>query len=314
MRVTGLLPMAENAVGGNSMRPGDVLTQYGGRTTEVTNTDAEGRLVLADGLAYAVDKLDPDVLVDIATLTGGIKVALGQHTGGLFANDDALAELLDASGDRAGEPVWRMPLSDEYEHKLSSKIADCRQRSRAARRRSRRRCSSSTSSAACPGPTSTSPRSGTPPRTGSSGPRGRPASAPGSCSTGSARHEPLAGVGASMSASALTVRWSLAGARDGIEQELRDYVAAELARPLRAAGGTALQDLADAGRRVVRGQLRLRRRCRPRGVPGVLQWPTTRPVTKIIGSRPVLIEECEVVAVAGGPEGFVSVPSYDAAG
>jgi len=124
LRVTGLLPMAENAVSGTSMRPGDVITQYGGRTTEVTNTDAEGRLVLADGLAYAVDKLDPDVLVDIATLTGGIKVALGQHTGGLFANDDALAGHLDESGARAGEPVWRMPLSEEYESKLSSKVAD----------------------------------------------------------------------------------------------------------------------------------------------------------------------------------------------
>jgi leucyl aminopeptidase len=124
VRVTGLLPMAENAVSGNAMRPGDVITQYGGRTTEVTNTDAEGRLVLADGLAYAVDKLDPDVLVDIATLTGGIKVALGQHTGGLFANDNALAGLLVVSGHRAGEPLWRMPLSEEYESKLSSKIAD----------------------------------------------------------------------------------------------------------------------------------------------------------------------------------------------
>jgi leucyl aminopeptidase len=124
VRVTGLLSLAENAVSGNSMRPGDVITQYGGRTTEVTNTDAEGRLVLADGLAYAVDKLDPDVLVDIATLTGGIKVALGQHTGGLFANDDALADLLDAAGRRSGEPLWRLPLSSDYEHKLSSKIAD----------------------------------------------------------------------------------------------------------------------------------------------------------------------------------------------
>ncbi len=124
VRVTGLLPMAENAVSGNAMRPGDVITQYGGRTTEVTNTDAEGRLVLADGLAYALDKLDPDVLVDIATLTGGVKVALGQHTAGLFASDDALAGLLDASGHRAGEPLWRMPLSEEYEHKLSSKTAD----------------------------------------------------------------------------------------------------------------------------------------------------------------------------------------------
>ncbi len=124
VRVTGLLPIAENAVSGNSMRPGDVITQYGGRTTEVTNTDAEGRLVLADGLAYAVDKLGPDVLVDVATLTGGIKVALGQHTGGLFTNDDALAGHLDTSGHRAGEPLWRMPLSEEYESKLSSKIAD----------------------------------------------------------------------------------------------------------------------------------------------------------------------------------------------
>jgi leucyl aminopeptidase len=124
VRVTGLLPLAENAVGGNSMRPGDVLTQYGGRTTEVTNTDAEGRLVLADAMAYAVEELEPDVLVDIATLTGGIKVALGQHTAGLFANDDALAGLLVASGGRSGEPVWRMPLCEEYETKLSSKIAD----------------------------------------------------------------------------------------------------------------------------------------------------------------------------------------------
>ena len=124
VRVTGLLCIAENAVSGTSMRPGDVITQYGGRTTEVTNTDAEGRLVLGDGLAYAVDKLDPDVLVDIATLTGGIKVALGEHTAGLFANDDVLAGLLDEAGSRAGEPVWRMPLCGEYEHKLSSKVAD----------------------------------------------------------------------------------------------------------------------------------------------------------------------------------------------
>ena len=124
VRVTGLLPLAENAVDGRSMRPGDVIRQYGGRTTEVTNTDAEGRLVLADGLAYAVDKLEPDVLVDVATLTGGIKVALGQHLGGMFATDDALASSLTDAGERAGEPVWRMPLSEEYQSKLASKIAD----------------------------------------------------------------------------------------------------------------------------------------------------------------------------------------------
>ncbi|GAB3662285.1 hypothetical protein GCM10027596_23450 [Nocardioides korecus] len=124
VRVTGLLPMAENAVGGAAMRPGDVVTHVGGRTTEVTNTDAEGRLVLADGLAYAVAELSPDALVDVATLTGGVKVALGQHLAGLFANDDALAGRLDAAGAASGEPVWRMPLSSEYESKLASKIAD----------------------------------------------------------------------------------------------------------------------------------------------------------------------------------------------
>ncbi len=124
IRVTGLLPLAENAVDGRSMRPGDVIRHYGGRTSEVTNTDAEGRLVLADGLAYAVDQLDPDVLVDVATLTGGIKVALGQHLGGMFATDDALASALREAGERAGEPVWRMPLCEEYQSKLASKIAD----------------------------------------------------------------------------------------------------------------------------------------------------------------------------------------------
>lgn len=124
VRVTALLPLAENAVGGGSMRPGDVLTHVGGRTTEVTNTDAEGRLVLADALAHAVAELEPDALVDVATLTGGIKVALGQHLGGLFATDDALADALVAAGGRAGEPLWRMPLEREYAGKLASKIAD----------------------------------------------------------------------------------------------------------------------------------------------------------------------------------------------
>lgn len=124
VRVTGLLPLAENAVSGNAMRPGDVITHFGGRTTEVTNTDAEGRLVMADALAYAVEELDADVLLDVATLTGGIKVALGQHTGGLFASDEALAALLTDAGERAGEPLWRMPLAKEYAGKLASKVAD----------------------------------------------------------------------------------------------------------------------------------------------------------------------------------------------
>jgi len=89
VRVTGLMACAENSVGARSMRPGDVLRHYGGRTSEVTNTDAEGRLVLADAMAYAVDELKADVLVDVATLTGAMKVALGQRTGGYFATDEA---------------------------------------------------------------------------------------------------------------------------------------------------------------------------------------------------------------------------------
>src|SRR3954449_6524857 len=91
VRVTGLVPAAENAIGGNALRPGDVLTQYGGRTTEVLNTDAEGRLVMADAMAYAVDTLQPAVIVDVSTLTGAMKVALGQRVGGYFANDEVLA-------------------------------------------------------------------------------------------------------------------------------------------------------------------------------------------------------------------------------
>jgi len=124
VRVTGLLPIAENAIGGNALRPGDVITHWGGRTTEVTNTDAEGRLILADPMQYAVDRLKPDLLVDVATLTGGIKVALGLGLGGLFSNDEAVAQTLLRAGAESGEPLWRMPLAEEYESLLASKVAD----------------------------------------------------------------------------------------------------------------------------------------------------------------------------------------------
>ena len=124
VKVTGLLPIAENAVGGASMRPGDVITHFGGRTSEVTNTDAEGRLVMADALAYAAAKLKPTALVDIATLTGAAKVALGLHLGGLFATDDLLADQFLASGAASGEPLWRLPLADVYQDRLASKVAD----------------------------------------------------------------------------------------------------------------------------------------------------------------------------------------------
>ncbi|WP_238473479.1 leucyl aminopeptidase family protein [Nocardioides cavernaquae] len=124
IRVTGVIASAENAVSGASYRPGDVITHFGGRTTEVTNTDAEGRLVLADALQYAVDKLRPDVIVDVATLTGAAKVALGLGTAAIFATDDVLAERLSAAGDAAGERYWRLPLADVYEEMLTSKVAD----------------------------------------------------------------------------------------------------------------------------------------------------------------------------------------------
>jgi leucyl aminopeptidase len=124
VRVTGLVAAAENAVGGDSMRPGDVLRHYGGRTSEVTNTDAEGRLVMADALAYAVDKLDPAALVDVATLTGSMKVALGQQVAGYFANNEALASAIFEAGEESGEPFWRFPLVSDYEEKLASKVAD----------------------------------------------------------------------------------------------------------------------------------------------------------------------------------------------
>jgi leucyl aminopeptidase len=124
VRVTALVPAAENSFGGGSYRPGDVVRHVGGRTSEITNTDAEGRLVLADALAYAAARLRPSVLVDVATLTGAMKTALGERTAGLFATSDDLAAQLLAAGAQAGEPLWRMPLAADYESQLGSEVAD----------------------------------------------------------------------------------------------------------------------------------------------------------------------------------------------
>jgi leucyl aminopeptidase len=125
VRVTGLIAAAENAVSGSAMRPGDVIRHFGGRTTEVTNTDAEGRLVLADALAYAAAELDPTILVDVATLTGAMRVALGTRTGGFFANRERLATNLRQASVAAGEPLLRFPLAADYESNLSkSQVAD----------------------------------------------------------------------------------------------------------------------------------------------------------------------------------------------
>jgi leucyl aminopeptidase len=125
VRVTALLPLADNFVSGSAYRSGDVVRHYGGITTEIQNTDAEGRIVLADALAYAVRRLAPDVLVDLATLTGAQRVALGKKTAALYATDDELAAALAAAGDDAGEPMWRMPLPVDYVEKVhSSAVAD----------------------------------------------------------------------------------------------------------------------------------------------------------------------------------------------
>ncbi|MGW3467187.1 leucyl aminopeptidase [Saccharopolyspora sp. NPDC000995] len=127
VRVTGLVPSAENHVSGSAYRPGDVVRHYGGTTTEVANTDAEGRMVLADAMAYAVDRLEPDLLVDVATLTGAMKVALGLRTGGLFATDDELADRIREAGERVGEAWWRMPLLEDHAEDVKGQLADVKQ-------------------------------------------------------------------------------------------------------------------------------------------------------------------------------------------
>jgi leucyl aminopeptidase len=111
---------------GDAQRPGDVIRHYGGRTVEVLNTDAEGRLVLADALAYADRDLRADVLVDVATLTGAMPIALGKRHAGMFASDDALAAELTAAAAASGEQLWRMPLVEDYRHSLDSPVADLR--------------------------------------------------------------------------------------------------------------------------------------------------------------------------------------------
>ncbi len=123
-RVTGLVAAAENMPSGSAYRPGDVITQYAGRTVEVLNTDAEGRLVLADAIAYADAQLDPDVVVDIATLTGAARIALGTSIGALYATDDGVADALLAAGQASGDQLWRMPLPADYLDALDSPVAD----------------------------------------------------------------------------------------------------------------------------------------------------------------------------------------------
>jgi leucyl aminopeptidase len=128
VKVTAIAPMAENMVSGTSTRPGDVLTMYGGRTVEVLNTDAEGRLVLADGLVLAQES-KPDLIIDVATLTGACETALGDRVAGIMGNDDALVLQTIGAGARAGEMLWQLPIAEEMPVKVRtySKVADLMQ-------------------------------------------------------------------------------------------------------------------------------------------------------------------------------------------
>ena len=122
-----VLAIAENAVGAASFRPGDVVRTLSGRTVEVVDTDAEGRLVLADALTHAVSALRPRAVIDLATLTGSIVTALGHHRAGLFGNDDTLRDAVMAAGEAVGEPLWPMPIGTSHREDLHSDIADLRQ-------------------------------------------------------------------------------------------------------------------------------------------------------------------------------------------
>ncbi|MEI6559044.1 MAG: leucyl aminopeptidase [Rhodospirillaceae bacterium] len=124
VNVVGVLGLVENMPSGTAQRPGDVVTSASGKTIEVINTDAEGRLVLADAVWYAQETFKPSRMIDLATLTGAIVVALGTEFAGLFASDDALAAQLLAAGKAVGEPLWRMPLSESIDKEMNSDIAD----------------------------------------------------------------------------------------------------------------------------------------------------------------------------------------------
>ncbi len=126
LNVTGVMPLCENSIGEKAYKPGDVYTARSGKTVEIGNTDAEGRLILADALDYAVHECSPSRIIDVATLTGAAEVALGSDISALFSNTDALSFLLERASQHGGDPLWRLPLYLPYEQLLDSDIADCK--------------------------------------------------------------------------------------------------------------------------------------------------------------------------------------------
>jgi leucyl aminopeptidase len=127
VRVVGIAPVTENMPGGRATKPGDVMTARNGKTVEIVNTDAEGRLILADALSLAAEE-EPDAIVDLATLTGACIVALGDKVAGLMGNDSRLLAAIEAAAGRAGEAVWRLPLPADYRRDIDSPIADMKNR------------------------------------------------------------------------------------------------------------------------------------------------------------------------------------------
>ncbi|MCK5509344.1 MAG: leucyl aminopeptidase [Desulfobacterales bacterium] len=124
IRVIGVIPVVENMPSGNASRPGDIVKSYSGKTVEILNTDAEGRLILIDAISYAIKKYKPGILIDIATLTGACVVALGEKISGVFSSDDELAQTIIKSGKKTHERCWHMPLPDDYKEDLKSDFAD----------------------------------------------------------------------------------------------------------------------------------------------------------------------------------------------
>jgi leucyl aminopeptidase len=123
LHCVGLIPATENLPGGSALKPGDILRHYNGKTSEIDNTDAEGRLILADALSYAA-RFEPDVVIDLATLTGACVVALGHHASGMLGNDEGIMQRLREAGDRTYERVWPLPMFEEYEKQIKSDVAD----------------------------------------------------------------------------------------------------------------------------------------------------------------------------------------------
>lgn len=124
VRVVCLIPSTDNMNGGGAIKPGDVITHYGGVTSEIENTDAEGRLILADALAYGIETYNPDYVVDLATLTGAVIIALGHHYTGLLSNNQRLAKALIEAGNLSGEPAWQLPLDESFAKQIKSEVAD----------------------------------------------------------------------------------------------------------------------------------------------------------------------------------------------